>query len=561
MKLCRRVFLGGVAWIMLLWLPPLRSATAGGLLLPGAGAVSTSRAGAAVASADDGEALVLNPAGLAKSEGTTITLSAAMIQYAMQFQRRGTYDAVPGETYPYAGQPFNLVKNDASAPLGFGSIQPVPVFAVISDLGGRIPGLHVAIGLYAPNAYPFRDLCVDQGGSCQKYELNVTPANAPPPSTRYDVMKQDAAVLLPSLAIAYRVMPQLDVGLRLSAGYANLKSTTALWGTATPNYEEDIKKDGVLAADATDSFVPGFGIGLTYRPTVNLEFAANYSSELDVHAKGTATSQLGPSAGIPGTPTTIGARADDSAQCAPGGTDMALKACVDLAVPRNLQLAGRYKFLDAAGKLKGDIELDLDWENWGKSCSDDDFNNGQCVSPGDYRVVVDAQLVIAGAPTGVNLKNATIKHGFQNTYGVRVGGSYHIDVGALRDDGNHDQVILRGGLGYDTAAARTGWLRVDLDGAARTTLAVGAGYRTRRFEVSVGGGAILEGSPSNPNVGGGATPCNPTGTNPSCGASERQGPDPVNPILDPQHQAENPVNQGDYKSHYLLFMLGASTWF
>ena len=40
-------------------------AAAGGLLLPGAGAVSTSRAGAAVASAADGEGLVLNPAGIA----------------------------------------------------------------------------------------------------------------------------------------------------------------------------------------------------------------------------------------------------------------------------------------------------------------------------------------------------------------------------------------------------------------------------------------------------------------------------------------------------------------
>jgi len=26
-------------------------------------------------------------------------------------------------------------------------------------------------------------------------------------------------------------------------------------------------------------------------------------------------------------------------------------------------------------------------------------------------------------------------------------------------------------------------------------------------------------------------------------------------------QVESPVNQGDYKAHYLLFMLGVSTWF
>ena len=81
----------------------------------------------------------------------------------------------------------------------------------------------------------------------------------------------------------------------------------------------------------------------------------------------------------------------------------------------------------------------------------------------------------------------------------------------------------------------------------------------RRFEVSLGGGAILE-SPSNPNVGGGAAPCNPTMAMPSCGAGdEHQGPDPINPTS--QTQAESPVSQGDYTSHYLLFMLGASTWF
>ena len=57
---------------------PAGLAEAGGLLLPGSGAISTSRAGAAVASADDGEALALNPAGLAKAKGTTITASAAI---------------------------------------------------------------------------------------------------------------------------------------------------------------------------------------------------------------------------------------------------------------------------------------------------------------------------------------------------------------------------------------------------------------------------------------------------------------------------------------------------
>lgn len=556
MELHRRKFVAAILGVA--GLP--RLAMAGGLFLPGAGAVSTSRAGAAVASADDGEALVLNPAGIAKSEGTTITLSAAMIQYAMEFQRRGSYDAVSGESYPYAGQPFARVKNDASPPLGIGSVQPVPVVAVLTDLGGRLGKLRLGLGLYAPNAYPFRDMCIEGSGGCQKYVFNDNP-NSPPPASRYDIMTQEAAFILPSFAAAYRVLPQLDVGLRLSAGQAQLKTTTTLWGIPD-NFEEDIKKDSTLTADARDSFVPGWGLGMTYRPTPNLELAASYASELDVHAKGTATSQLGPSVNLGGAAVAIGPRADPSnVRCATGGTTTEQKACIDLALPMNAQIGGRYKFLDAAGKLKGDVELDLGWENWGKSCDPADFASGNCASPGDYRVVVDADIYINGASV-LPLKDGIVPHGFQDTYSVRAGGSYHIALGAPREDGKANELIVRGGLGYDTAAARTGWLRADVDGAARTTLALGAAYRTHRFEISLGGGAILEGSPSNPNVGGGAGPCNPTLTAMTCnGSSDHQGPDPINPLITSDQQALSPVAQGDYKAHYLLLMLGASAWF
>src|SRR5215475_5822502 len=114
MTVRREIWFAGFGLAALVALP--RHAAAGGLLLPGAGAVSTSRAGAAVASADDGEAMVLNPAGIEKATGTTITLSAAIFSYSMEFQRRGSYDPVSGESYPYAGQSYPAVKNDASPP-------------------------------------------------------------------------------------------------------------------------------------------------------------------------------------------------------------------------------------------------------------------------------------------------------------------------------------------------------------------------------------------------------------------------------------------------------------
>src|SRR5689334_23050775 len=86
-------------------------ALAGGLFVPGSGVISASRAGAAVASADDGEALSVNPAGLAKSRGFTLTISSTFIQYYMSFARRGTYDAI-SDTEPYVGQPYATVEND-----------------------------------------------------------------------------------------------------------------------------------------------------------------------------------------------------------------------------------------------------------------------------------------------------------------------------------------------------------------------------------------------------------------------------------------------------------------
>ena len=42
---------------------------------------------------------------------------------------------------------------------------------------------------------------------------------------------------------------------------------------------------------------------------------------------------------------------------------------------------------------------------------------------------------------------------------------------------------------------------------------------------------------------------------------DRSGPDPINPLVLPEQQLENPTNQGTYKSHYLMFMVGVSTWF
>jgi len=518
-------------------------AVAGGLFLPGSGAVSTSRAGAAVASTSDGEALGLNPAGLAKTTGTTITVSMAIIDYAMQFRRSGSYDYIDDDVQPWEGVAHPVVEDDASPPLALGPYQPIPVIAVTTDLGGKIPKLRLGAGIYAPNSYPFRDLCTRTPTGCKKYRFNVD-VDDPPSPARYDIVSQEATLFMPSIAASYRLLPNLDIGARVGIGFAHLQSKINVW--ASPgNVVENVKKDGLFSVDVKDNFVPGYGIGIAYRPTKTIEVGFNYVSSLTLDAKGEAHADLGPDAGATGVDVEVGPVADEFARCAPGGTAERQRACVTVEIPRTATIGARYKFLDASGGEKGDVELNLNWENWGAERAS------------DFLVVIDSELIVNGTPT-MSLKDNIVRHGFQDTFGARLGGSYRFPVGA-------NSLITRAGVAYDTAAAKPGWLRADIDGAARTTLTVGAGFRTDRFEINIGGGAVLEGTNTNPGT------CNPVssvGSMTGCNGDgvdepieDREGPDPINPLNNPDAQLQSPVNQGNFKSHYVLFMLGVSTWF
>jgi hypothetical protein len=108
-------------------------------------------------------------------------------------------------------------------------------------------------------------------------------------------------------------------------------------------------------------------------------------------------------------------------------------------------------------------------------------------------------------------------------------------------------------------------LRADIDGAGRFMTALGAGYRTDRFEIDAGIALILPTASTNSGT------CNPVpmGTErPGCGPNgeqqpveDRRGPDPIDPLVVPSSQSESPVSQGTFDAHYTMFMLGATTWF
>lgn len=524
---------------------------AGGLFVPGSGAVSTARAGAAVASADDGEALSINPAGFAKAEGLQVTVSLTFIQYFMSFTRRGAYDPIGGEDRPYEGQRYATVENDPKPPLGIGAWQPLPVITVSYALP-QVPGLTLAGGLYTPSGYPFRDMT--QG---YDFERDVSGTNAPPP-TRYDVMTQESALLLPSIAAAYRITPDLDVGARFTAGNLKSKTQVVVWGTPG-NVEEDIAKDALFTADVKDAFIPALGLGATYRIGPSIELGAAWTSPIVIKAKGTAESIRGPAVDMS---RQIGPVPDNEAICEPGGTMAQQRACISLQLPMTATIGGRYKIMDG-DEVKADIELDVNWENWGKTCDFDDasITDSTCTAPGQYRVQIDAGLYTNGmyqqkinSTSGANVVNL----GLKDTFGVRLGGSYRHAIG-------DNKLVGRAGFALDTAAAKEGWLRANFDGAPRHTIALGGAYETAGWQINAGFGYVHEGTNTNPGAAPDGTDCNPTESSFGCAGdgtmrdpADRQGPDPTNPLLTPNTQFENPYNQGSIKSHYLMFMLGFS---
>lgn len=505
-------------------------ARAGGLYLPGIGAVSSGRAGASAASTDNPEALLLNPARLVEVEGTQVMVAASLIDFDLSFDRFGSYDQDDLRDLPWEGADYPTMRDESSPPVGVGPYQIIPMLAIAANLDGCIPGLALAAGVYAPQSYPFRSIGAD-------YQLD-DPAAAPPPS-RYDIVEQGAEFFVTSVGAAYRVTPELALGARLSVGIGRLTARTFLWGL--PNFEEYTGNEAVIDLDVRDNFIPSGGLGVSYRPSPHVELAAQYSGALALVAEGTAEVQLSEHLNLIGIPAELSPTPDELARCARGGSARAYKTCAELTLPMSASLAGRYRFLDAAGRERGDVELDLGWENW----------SGERSS--SFLVVVDARVNNA-----ITLKDGIVRHGFRDTFAARLGGSYRVPLGAAAAR----ELVVRGGVAYDTAAARSGWERLDFDGAARTTLAAGASLRGERLQLDLGVGAILEGTRT---VG---APCNPTAqargctsTNMDTPLEERSGADPVNPVFEPSAQIENPINHGTYRSHYLMFMVGATASF
>jgi long-chain fatty acid transport protein len=495
-------------------------AAAGGLFVPGTGPQAQGRAGAFVAKADDPSALFHNPAGFAKMDGWVVQIGVNFVDYDLTYSRAGVYEEPANVDLPWAGQAYDPVEDESSPEIGVGGFQAVPLIAVSGDVG--VDNLRIGFGVYAPQAFPNRDFAPD-------YEFEDP--NTPPPAQRYDMMSTSASTVLPSVAVAYRLLETLDVGARFSWGFGEVSAESYTWGIR--NYEEWTARDGLFTVDVGDNFIPAFGFGAIFRATDNIEIGAAYASQITFDGEGNGSARLGSDLGV-GDDQEFIEPENEFYNCAPGGVDQDnLKACLQLKLPRTASIGGRYILRDAAGAEKGDVEVDVKWEQWSAAS--------------DVRVIVDGKSGL----TGFQLQETVLRHGFQDTISVRLGGSYNLALAG-------NPLGVRAGFAYDTAAAPTEWQRADLDGAAKATAALGASLTIGKIRLDVGGGYVFQPTREVPD-------CNPTVAMPNCPEGseftlpgDRNRPDPAQPLLDRNQQIQSPFNGGKYESSYLLLTLGAT---
>jgi long-subunit fatty acid transport protein len=492
------------------------SAHAGGIYIPGYGPQAQARAGAFLVKADDVSALAHNPAGLAGTRGTMTQLGSNFVRMSLRYQRAGEYQPTGADEEPdYVGQPFAEVRDQSNPALGFAGFQAVPVVGIASDLGRPDSPLRVAAGVIAPLGFPERNFTPD-------YEFEADGV-APPPQ-RYDIMREEALFVGPSVAAAYRFGDDLDVGARITWGIAHIAATSYVWGVR--NYEEYIGRDGYVEVDTWDYFVPTFGAGARYRPSPSWELAAAYSGAARADTRGEAVAILGSDLEFAGEPDFIAPRLEDPI-CAPDGRIDALKACVTFKLPQVAGGGARYIWRDG-GLERADIEMNVAWENWSSSTAS------------DYVLIVDGQSGLSGLP----LQEQRMRLNFKDVWSFRLGGSYALPVAENR-------LIASAGAAYDTAAAPEDFTRLLVDGAARATLGLGLSYLTPRMRLDFAGGAVLQPDRT-------VEACETSQAEPECDGDH---PDPIQPLRSRNNQFQNPINGGDYSSGYMLFSLGVTTWF
>jgi long-subunit fatty acid transport protein len=446
-------------------------AYAGGFEIPDNGTEALGRGGAFTAKADDGTALEYNIAGLARQRGTRLLIDGNLVMNQYSFQRYGVFpDNSMDPHTPWGGAFFPQVSNQAG-PFA------APFIALTSDLG--FDRMTFALGVFGP-----------PGVGKRTYPLGVLGAPSP---ARYDIVSMSNTIAYPTLAAAYRVTPELDLGVAFHAVYASFDQEVASFTDISPQLcpnPEYYRCDSLNEIRAS-TWSWAASLGGMWRPDSWLQIGANVRTPVTLSADGTvyATPPLAAPAMLPPSPMHL-----------------------DTKLPLEARAGVRFIFMD--GKFEnGDLEVDGTYEKW---------SDAQGVGP----VVTIPQLGLFKDIQTVSF------HGYKDTYSLRVGGAYNWH-------GLGGVLTARAGAYYDSSATDPQFTRLDFDTLERYAGTIGLGWHIGGITFNAAYAEVF--SPDRIVTNGVIAPAN--------GAQHGQ---PV----DAQGNVLPAVNNGQYSSHTRIVSVG-----
>ena len=226
---------------------------AGGLFIPLHGVATSGRAGAAVVSTRDPNAIAYNPALIALTEGHQLLVDLTWGMLQLEFQR------APQENRQGQITVFEPVHNLAPGVV-------IPQLLFTTDFGTDTLGL--GVGIFPPNAAPVR-----------------FPTQGP---QRYAIIDMANTIAFTTeLAFAWRPHPRIAIG----AGIQNVTFVFRGAGIASTylgvfGEAEDPEVDSVISVHAVDAFTPSANFGIWAEPVDRFEIGAAFQLFSDHKSRG-----------------------------------------------------------------------------------------------------------------------------------------------------------------------------------------------------------------------------------------------------------------------------------
>lgn len=421
----RVLSLAGLVW----WLCP-QTVLAGGFELGANGTEALGRGGAFVAKADSPLALEYNVAGFAQQRGTRLLVDNHLFFSRYAFQR--------------SGGSFPLVRDQGPSPFY------APWVGISTDFG-YFKRWTFALGGFGPASVGRRN-----------YGLYAPMEGDPrsPAPTRYDVVATDLLIIQPSLAVAVRAHPMLDIGLlgQLVVSSFNLSSATYA-AQSLPTFPKSAPCTQRSEAPDCDTLTRvqvhsvnnfALGLGLLFHPVPGLHIGASMRTAVNLGLR--RIQAMG----------TVSASEPSSLEGLGLGTDR-MDAQFEAALPWIARGGVRYAF-SKQGRELADIELNFVYETWSQSQGSD--NALTLLSP--------PALINKGEPLTIRLP-----HNYRDTFSVRLGGSVSQPLS------QQALLALRAGFLFDSSASQDADLRLDFDTLAKLGGTVGVGVTVRGLTLNV----------------------------------------------------------------------------